>query len=133
MYIMRIKTKVEGKVRVQTLPFMTEDGAIKAAGYVMKTSAAGFIAKTESLEATTGKIIKKWDHTSKNGYASLHYIIQHGAYKDTISATIGTEEDCLAMAGECNSKCQGWFDRSACVEHLVGPLWQVKFTDPYLD
>lgn len=134
MYILRVKTvNDKGEAKIQTLPFNTEDGAIKGAGWVMKTSAAGFIAESESIDSTHGRIIKKWDHTSKYGYASLHYTVQSGAYKDTVSATLGTEQDCLAMASECNAKCQGWFDRSARVEHLVGPLWQTVFTDPYLD
>ena len=129
MYVLGMKDNA----KIQKLPFNTEEGALKAANWVMKTSAAGFVAEVEDVNATHGKILKKWDHTSRFGYSSLHYTIQHGAYRDTISATLGTEEDCLAMAEECNSKCQGWFDRSASVEHLVGSLWQVKFTDPYLD
>lgn len=128
MYILRMKDK-NG---IQTLPFGTEKGAFDGAAWVMKTTAAGFIAEAEDVNSTHGKILKQWDHSTKWG-SSLHYTVQSGAYKDTITATIGTEMDCLALSEQCNEKCEGWWCRHAHVEHLVGPLWRVVFTDPYLD
>ena len=129
MFILRTKTK-DG---IQTFPFGTEEGVNKGAEWVMLTTAAGFIADVDDIDSKNGKVLKKWDHSTKFGSSSLHYTIKCGAYKDTVTATIGTEMDCLALAEQCNEKCEGWWSRSAHVEHLVGPLWQVVYTTPYLD
>ena len=129
MYVLRVKDK-DG---VQTFTFNLEEAVYKAADWVMRTTAAGFIAEVESSDSTHGKILKKWDHSGKYGHSSLHYTVQSGAYKDRITATLGTETNCLNMAEECNKNCNGWWCRSAHVEHIVGPLWQVVYTDPYTD
>lgn len=129
MFILRVKTKED----VQTFPFETEEGLSEGAEWIMRTTAAGFTAIVDSENSKNGKILKKWDHSTKFGHSALHYTIKCGAYKDTVTATIGTEMDCLALAEQCNEKCEGWWCRRAHVEHLVGPLWQVVYTDPYLD
>ena len=113
------------------------EAANKAAYYVMKTSAAGFIAEAESVDSTSGKILKKWDHRQHlygDKYSRrLSYHIRGGAYQDTKWAVLGTEEECLRMAEETNAKATCWASVSAHVEHIVGPLWQTVFTDPYKD
>jgi hypothetical protein len=113
------------------------EAANKAAYYVMKTSAAGFIAEAESVDSASGKILKKWDHRQHlygDKYSRrLSYHIRGGAYQDTEWAVLGTEEECLRMAEETNAKATCWASVSAHVEHIVGPLWQTVFTDPYKD
>lgn len=145
-----LKTKTDEGVQVfnftqVVIPGTTEEeaaeasieAAMKAATYIMKTSAAGFVAEVNSINDTRGKILKAWDHKKRiygNTYRrELSYNIKYGAYKDHVWAVLGTEENCLEMASQQNKKCQGWYDTSAHVEHLVGSLWQVVYTSPYLD
>ena len=113
------------------------EAANKAAGYVMRTSAAGFVAEVDSADSTHGKILKQWDNyksiSDGRKFRTLRYHIQSGAYKDTKWAVLGTEEECLEMATETNSKATCWASVTCHVEHLVGPLWQCVYCDPYKD
>lgn len=147
MIILRVKTN-DG---ITTFPFQqimipgtTEkqaraaelETANKAAHYIQKTTAAGFIAEAESADSTSGKILKQWDNCWKYGNKisrRLSYHIRSGAYQDTEWAVLGTEEECCRMAEETNAKATCWASVSAHVEHIVGPLWQTVFTDPYKD
>lgn len=147
MIILRVKTN-DG---ITTFPFQqimipgtTEkqaraaelEAANKAARYIQKTTAAGFIAEAESVDSTSGKILKQWDNCWSYGdkvSRRLSYHIQSGAYKDTEWAVLGTEEECHRMADETNAKAVCWASVSAHVEHIVGPLWQTVFTDPFKD
>ena len=148
MIIIRVKTN-EG---VTTFPFQQVvipgttqkqaydaeiEAANKAARYIQKTTAAGFIAEVDSIDSKNGKILKKWDHR-KHLYGDkysrrLSYNICSGAYRDTEWAVLGTEEDCNKMAEETNSKVTCWADTTCHIEHVVGPLWQCVYNKPYLD
>ena len=109
----------------------------KAAQYVMKTSAAGFIAEVESPDDMQGKIVKKWDHKTHlygDKYARhSSYSIRYGKYRDTVDGYLGTEEWCRNKCDEVNKDCEGWYSKHAHLEHIVGPLWQCVVTSPYLD
>ena len=113
------------------------EAAHKAAKYVMRTSAAGFIAEVDSPDSTCGKILKPWDHykTMLDGrkIRSLRYHIQGGAYRSSEWAVLGTEEECNKMAEETNAEAKCWADITCHVEHIVGPLWQCVYHDPYKD
>lgn len=133
MYILRAKTDDN----ITTFSFQILEAANEAASYVMRTSAAGFIAEVESESSTNGKILKKWDHKRHlygDRYArKLSYTTQSGAYRDTVWAVLGHEEECRHMADETNAKADCWASTTCHVKHLVGPLWQCVFCDPYKD
>lgn len=148
MIILRVKTN-DG---ITTFPFQqimipgtTEkqahdaeiEAANKAAYYVMKTTAAGFIAEADSIDSTSGKILKKWDHQQHlygDKYSRrLSYHIRGGAYQDTKWAVLGTEEECNRLAEKTNAEATCWASVTCHVEHLVGPLWQCVYCDPYKD
>lgn len=133
MLILRTKTD-DG---ITTFVFENESDATKAAQYVMKTTAAGFVAKVNSPEDTKGEILQKWDHKHHlygNKYErSLSYYIRHGRYRDTEWAVIGTKKECDEMAEKTNKNATCWADTTCCVQHLIGPVWQCVHTSPYLD
>ena len=114
------------------------EAAKKAASYIRKTSAAGFIAIVENADDKTGKIIDRWDNCGiygANGNVVVrynNYTIREGKYRDCIYAYLGTEEWCAEYAKETNKGTAGWGAR-AHIEHIVGPLWQCVVTVPYLD
>ena len=109
------------------------EAAKEAVSWIMKTTAAGFMAEVESEDSTSGKILQKWDHCTRYGKRDLWYQIKYGAYKDDVSAIFGTEEQCLQMAEEINKKASSWWDTNAHVEHVVGSLWQTVIVHPYTD
>ena len=112
------------------------EAANKAAYYIKKTTAAGFIAETKSADSTSGKILDQWDNRWKYGdkvSRRLSYHVRSGAYQDTEWAVLGTEKECLRMAEETNAKATCWASVSARIEHIAGPLWQTVFCDPYKD
>ena len=113
------------------------EAAHKASNYIMRTSAAGFIAEVNSPEDTRGALVKKWDHKRrlwKDMYVrQLNYTVDSGRYRDRVWAVLGTEEECRTMADETNAKAECWADIRCHIEHLVGPLWQCVYCDPYKD
>lgn len=133
MFIVRTKTDSG----INTFSFKTKEGAEQAAGWIMKTSAAGFIAEAESADSMKGKILQNWDH-KRRLYADkysrkLEYDIKYGRYRDTVYAVLGTEDECLKMSEETNAEAVCWASTHCHVEHLVGPLWQCVYTEPYTD
>lgn len=130
-----VRTKADSGIK--TFVFQTYDGAEKAVNWVMKTTAAGFLAEVKAEDSTKGKILREWDRKHRL-YADkytrgLSYNIRSGRYRDTIYAVLGSEEECLAMAKKTNDEITCWASTHCHVEHLVGPLWQCVYTEPYTD
>ena len=109
------------------------EAAKQAASWIMRTTAAGFMAEVDSEDSTSGKILEKWDHRTRYGKRDLWYQIKYGPYKDDTSAVFGTEEQCLQMAEEINKKSSSWWDTNAYAEHVVGSLWQCVIVHPFTD
>ena len=136
-----LRTKTDDGVRTFQFVESSREAELtcanKAAYYIMKTTAAGFIAETDSVDAARGKILQKWDHAcilfGTEYRRKLSYSIKYGNYSDTVWAVIGTEKECIRMAEETNAKCTCWASTTCHVEHLCGPLWQCVYTDPYKD
>lgn len=127
MFILKVRTETE----IKTFSFQLLMGAENAMTYIMKTTADAFIAEVKTPEDKKGIIIKK--HFGLEGMRKLSYSQPSRRYADCVWYQLGTEQECKDLAKETNSKITSWASVSARVEHIIGPLWQVVYTDPYKD
>ena len=129
MYVMKVKHNNE----VETFKFDCEKDIRKAAEVVRKTRCPGFIAIADSVDSTRGKILEQWPNEPAKAARSMTYYFPMRRYADSQWATLGSRESCIKLEQETNAKVRCWADVSASAKQVVGPLWQVVFTDPYKD
>lgn len=128
-----LRTKTDDGIR--TFKFQRLVDAQTAAEYVKNTSADGFVAQL-GADDMHGKIIDQWENHKRIAnmvWSTLNYGQRQRPYADSISYTLGTEEECTKSAAKINAQGTCWASRYAGAEQLVGPLWRLTITDPFTD
>ena len=131
MFIVRVLSGVK-ESEIRTFSFENEKDMNKAVSELKGTTCKGFSAVVSSVDALRGKIMDKWDRSSKY-ICSLSHTVQFGAYKDCITEVFGLKDECTEAATRTNEAITCWASRKATLAHVAGDLFKVTYIDPFTD
>ena len=131
MFIVRVASGVK-EPEIRTFTFDSEKDMAKAVAALKKTTCKGFSAVVSSVDALKGRILDKWDRSSKY-ICSLSHTVQFGAYKDSITEVYGHQDECSEAATKTNEAITCWASRKAILAQVAGDLFKVTYIDPFTD